>query len=88
MIKSITCKKCGNDFWDTFSDVAECTNCGFERPFYQRNARTDVMSPAQEKMVDFARKQIFENDSNGYLEIHEYKRFDVELLEWGSVSQV
>ncbi len=86
MIKSVVCEKCGNAFWETFGDAADCTNCGFERPFHSRSAKTDKMSPAQEKMVAFARKQIFENDSNGYPETHEYKRFEVELLEWGAVS--
>lgn len=86
MIKSIECEKCGNDFWETFGDTAECTNCGFERLFHQRHARTSAMSPAQEKMVEFAREQILANDSNGYPMDHEYKRFDVELLDWGSVS--
>ena len=83
---SISCKECGNNFWETFGDTADCTNCGFERPFHQRNARTDKMSPAQEKMIVFAREQIFENDSNGYPENHEYKRFEVELLDWGEVQ--
>lgn len=86
MIKSIECERCGNDFWETFGDTADCTNCGFERPFHQRHARIDAMSSAQERMVEFAREQILANDSNGYPENHEYKRFDVELLEWGSVS--
>lgn len=86
MIKSIACEKCGNDFWEAFGDTADCTNCGFERVYYSRQSRTDKMSPAQEKMVAFAKKQILENDSNGYPETHEYKRFEVELLEWGSVS--
>lgn len=86
MIKSIECEKCGNDFWETFGDTANCTNCGFERPFHQRHARTDAMSPAQKKTVKFAKERIFANDSNGYLGDHEYKRFDVELLDWGKVQ--
>ncbi len=86
MIKSIPCKECGNDLWITYTDVAECTNCRFERPFHQRNARTDVMSSAQEKMVAFAKEQIFKNDSMGYPKKHEYKQFEVKLLDWGSVS--
>ncbi len=83
---SISCKECGNDFWETCGDVADCTNCGFERPFHQRNARTDKMSPTQEKMIAFAKEQIFENDSNGYSENYEYKRFEVKLLDWGKVE--
>lgn len=86
MIKSIACEKCGNDFWEAFGDTADCTNCGFERPFHSRQSRTDKMSPAQEKMIKFAKEQIFLNDSNGYPGTHEYKLFKVELLDWGSVS--
>ncbi len=86
MLKSIVCPKCSNDFWETFGDTADCTNCGFERLFHSRQSRTDKMSPAQEKMVVFAKKQIFQNDSNGYPETHEYKQFDVKLLEWGAVQ--
>ena len=85
-IKSIVCERCGNDFWDTCGSIADCTNCGFERPFHTRQARTDKMSPAQEKMVEFARVHIFENDSNGYPEAHEYKRFEVKLMDWGKVE--
>ncbi len=83
---SIPCKECGNDLWVAYTDVAECTNCSFERPFHPRNVRTDKMSPAQEKMIEFAREQIFQNDSNGYPENHEYKRFEVKLLDWGKVQ--
>lgn len=83
---SIECKKCKNTFWETFSNTAECINCGFERPFHSRQARTDKMSPAQEEMIEFAKKQILVNDSNGYPEAHEYKQFDVKLLNWGKVQ--
>lgn len=86
MIKSIPCPECSNDFWETFGDIADCTNCGFERPFHQRQARTDVISPAQEKMIAIAKERIFANDSNGYPGTHEYKLFKVELLDWGVVQ--
>lgn len=86
MLKSIVCLKCNNDFRETFGNIASCTNCGHERPFHSRSIQTDKMSPAQEKMVAFAKERIFENDSNGYPEIHEYKRFDVKLLDWGAVQ--
>lgn len=86
MIRSIICEKCGNVGWDTFVTVAKCTNCGFERPFHQRQARTDVISPAQEKMIAIAKERIFANDSNGYPGTHEYKLFKVELLDWGVVQ--
>lgn len=83
---SIKCKECGNTLWETFGNSADCTNCGFERPFYPRQAQTDEMSPAQKRMVKFARKQILKNDSHGYEQDHEYKRFDVKLLDWGKVQ--
>lgn len=86
MYKSIVCPKCSNDFWETYGGTADCTNCGYERPFYSRNAQTNKMSPAQQKMVAFAKERIFENDSNGCPEKYEYKRFEVKLLEWGAVQ--
>lgn len=93
MIKSIPCEKCGNTFWETYTadeshsrGYKDCTNCGFARPFHSRQTRTDKMSPAQEKMIKFAKEQIFLNDSVGFPENHEYKRFDVEFLDWGKVQ--
>lgn len=86
--RSIICKQCGNDSWETdiFNNVANCINCHAERPFYPRSTQTDKMSLAQEEMISFIKETVLDNDSHGYKHTHEYKKFEVKLLEWGTVQ--
>lgn len=85
MIRSISCKECGNDFWEVCGDTADCTNCGFERKFHSRQARTDKISRAQEEAIELIREVVLENDGL-HSEDYEFKKFEVQLLDWGSVQ--
>lgn len=61
---SIECPNCKNDLWDVYGDVAECTNCGYERSFNRRKSRTG--NPAQLAKIE-AIKDYFSRETEGDL---------------------
>jgi hypothetical protein len=61
---SIACPKCRNDLWDICGDTAECTNCGYERPFSYRKSKTG--NPTQLAKIE-AIKNHFSREAKGEL---------------------
>lgn len=86
-IRSIECPECRNDIWETRTwndeNVAECLNCGHERPYYPRTRRTDTVTPSQEKAAAKIRR--FFDGSRWGSEPKDLYKFETELSEYGSL---
>lgn len=96
-IISIPCPNCipeenikkypnAKSLWEVYGDVAECTNCGFERPYIRRKAKTDKITPSQQKAIDRIRDYFkdWREWDNAYKH-NELHKFEVELTDYGTV---
>jgi len=39
-------------YWEIWGKIANCSNCGFERPYHERPKRDDVITPSQKSKVE------------------------------------
>lgn len=96
-MKSIVCPNCLPEelkhkakrlsgYWDVDREagIAKCHNCGYERPFHSRSFPEGQMTTAQKRVVEEIRHAVLHND--GYGDNYEYKRFNVELTDFGKVQ--
>lgn len=53
---TVKCPECGNDIWDVlrWKDVAECSNCLYQRPFHSKTRGTH-QTPSQTKALERAK---------------------------------
>lgn len=70
------CHNCGNDIWDIWGDVLQCSNCWVKRPYHKRERGTDI-TPSQQKSVDKIRALFdgsrFSDDRKPTKELHKFE---------------
>jgi len=96
-ITSIACKGChpspteyqAKSLWDVLYNIASCTNCGYERPYVTRKAFTSgKKTQAQEKALEWLKREIMKHDSHNNPERCEFKKWEVTLTDYGKVYLV
>lgn len=81
LTRSIECPECKNDLWDMWNNIAECSNCSYKRPYYQRNARDDSVTPSQERSASRIKR---------YFDGSQFSRDGeptVEITKWAATLQ-
>lgn len=73
--------------YDTEKDEAVCMNCGYRRPYHKRKGNKAVMTQAQLDQVEYIRDFLIRKATE-YGSDREYKRFEFQLLETGTVSLI